>query len=58
MLVLSRSLGQKIMIGNDIEVVVLGIGKSQIRLGISAPINVEILRDNAVVRYAKEDRND
>ena len=58
MLVLSRSLGQKIMIGDDIEVIVLGIGKSQIRLGIAAPLDVEILRDNAVVRHAKDDDRD
>lgn len=46
MLVLSRNLGQKILIGTDIEVIYLGFNQGgQIKLGISAPKGVKILRE-------------
>ncbi len=38
MLVLSRSLHDKILIGNDIEVTVVSIKGQVVRLGISAPV--------------------
>lgn len=48
MLVLSRRAGQAIQIGQDIEVVVLGIEGGQIRLGVRAPRSVTILRSELV----------
>lgn len=44
MLVLSRKLGEKIHIGNDIVVTVVDIDRGKIRLGIDAPREVEIMR--------------
>ena len=44
MLVLSRREHQSIMIGDDIEIVVLDIRGEQVRLGIRAPKDVTILR--------------
>lgn len=44
MLVLMRKLGQKLMIGDNIEITVTDIGRGQIRLGITAPREVSILR--------------
>lgn len=44
MLVLSRSEGDAIRIGDDIEIVVVRIGPTQVRLGISAPRDVNIVR--------------
>lgn len=44
MLVVTRRKGQRIIIGNDIEVVVSGISGSTVRLAIVAPRNVPVLR--------------
>lgn len=45
MLVLSRRIGETLHIGNDIQVVVLGVNGNQIRLGIKAPREVSIHRE-------------
>lgn len=44
MLVLTRKIGQSIVIGNDIEVVVLEVRGEQVRVGIRAPKNVSVHR--------------
>ncbi|MBS1720754.1 MAG: carbon storage regulator CsrA [Armatimonadetes bacterium] len=44
MLVLTRKVGQSIVIGNDIEVVVLEVRGEQVRVGIRAPKNVAVHR--------------
>ena len=45
MLVLSRKLGEKIVIGDDIVVTVVKIDRNQIRLGIEAPQDVPVYRE-------------
>jgi carbon storage regulator len=45
MLVLSRKLGEKILIGDDIVLTVVKIDRNQIRLGIDAPSDVAIYRE-------------
>ena len=45
MLVLSRKLGEKIVIGDNIVVTVVKIDRNQIRLGIEAPLNVPVYRE-------------
>lgn len=44
MLVLTRKIGQSIVIGDDIEVVVLEVRGEQVRVGIRAPKNVSVHR--------------
>jgi carbon storage regulator CsrA len=44
MLVLSRKLGERITIGDDIEVKVLAVQGGRVRLGITCPTDVRILR--------------
>ena len=44
MLVLTRRSGETILIGDDIEITVLVVDGSQIRVGIDAPENIKILR--------------
>ena len=51
MLVLTRNTGEKLMIGENIEVVVLGVNGGQVRIGIQAPASVQVLRDNAIRRH-------
>ncbi len=45
MLVLSRKLGQAIFINDDIQITVLSIRGSQVRIGIEAPASMVVLRD-------------
>lgn len=49
MLVLARKLGEKILIGDDITITVVDIGKSKVKLGIKAPAGHHILRSELVV---------
>ena len=44
MLVLTRRSGETILIGDDIEITILAVDGSQIRVGIDAPEDVKILR--------------
>lgn len=44
MLVLTRKLKESIMIGDDIEITIVGIDGDQIKLGINAPRHVDIHR--------------
>ncbi len=48
MLVLSRKLGEKIRIGDEIEIEVLNIRGSRIRLGISCPLDFSITRSDLI----------
>lgn len=48
MLCLSRKRGEKILVGNDIEITVVRIGPNTVRLGISAPGHLNIVRDELI----------
>ena len=48
MLVLSRKIGEKIMIGDDIEIVVVDIDRGKIRIGITAPKDIPIYREEVL----------
>ncbi len=50
MLLLTRRTGETIRIGDDIEVTVLGVKGNQVRIGITAPEDVEILREELYYR--------
>ena len=50
MLHLTRVPGQSINIGDDIVVTVLGVKDSQVRLGISAPNDVAVFREEIYLR--------
>lgn len=45
MLVLSRKIGEKILIGDNIVLTVVKIDRNQIRLGIEAPSDVRVFRE-------------
>ena len=45
MLVLSRKVGEKILIGDNISVTVVRVGPGVVRLGVEAPQNMTILRE-------------
>lgn len=54
MLVLSRRTGETILIGSDITVTVLKVVGNQIRLGISAPRDISVHREEVHRRIAEE----
>lgn len=54
MLILTRKLGERITIGNDITITLLEIKGSQIKLGIEAPQNISIHRQEIYERIRKE----
>lgn len=57
MLILSRHIGETINIGDDITITVLNVSGKQIRLGIEAPKNVPVHREE-IYRRIKEHKDD
>ena len=53
MLVLSRRNGESIKIGKDVVVTVLGVRGEKIRLGVDAPENVDVHRDEVAQMIAE-----
>ena len=54
MLVLTRRLKESIMIGDDIEISIQSIEGDQVKLGISAPKNIEIHRKEIYLSIQQE----
>jgi flagellar assembly factor FliW len=53
-LILTRKIGESILVGDNIRVVVLEVRGRQIRLGIEAPLDVVVLREEIAQRLADE----
>ena len=58
MLVLTRKPGQSIMIGDGVEVQVLSVAGEKVRLGITAPRDVSIFRNEVYERIERESGGD
>ncbi len=56
MLVLTRKAGESITIGNEIKIVVHEIKGKQVQLGITAPPNVRIYREEIYERIKEENK--
>lgn len=56
MLILTRRVGETIMIGNDVTVTVLGVKGNQVRVGINAPKNVAVHREEIYERIKREEQ--
>jgi carbon storage regulator len=54
MLILTRRVGEVLRIGEDVSVTVLGVKGNQVRLGISAPKDVAVHREEIFHRIAEE----
>lgn len=54
MLVLTRRNNQSIMIGDDVEVRILGVSGEKVRIGISAPADVPVYREEVFERISSE----
>ncbi len=54
MLILTRRVGETLMIGDDVTVTVLGVKGNQVRVGVNAPRDVAVHREEIYERIQKE----
>jgi carbon storage regulator len=56
MLILTRRAGETIMVGHDVKVTVLAINGNQVRIGVEAPKDVAVHREEVAQRIEAESR--
>lgn len=54
MLILTRRVGETVMIGDEVSVTVLRVKGNQVRLGVNAPKNVSVQREEIFQRIQQE----
>ncbi len=54
MLILTRRVGETLVIGDEVQVTVLGVKGNQVRIGVNAPQDVGVHREEIYERIAKE----
>jgi carbon storage regulator len=58
MLILTRRVGETVMIGNEVTVTVLGVKGNQVRIGVNAPKDVAVHREEIYERIKREEVQD
>jgi carbon storage regulator len=54
--ILTRKVGEAVVIGDDVTVTIVGVRANQVRIGISAPKNVAVHRKEIYERIQEPDR--
>ncbi|SIQ75565.1 carbon storage regulator CsrA [Marinobacterium stanieri] len=58
MLILTRRVGETLMVGDDVTVTVLGVKGNQVRIGVNAPKDVSVHREEIYQRIQREKQQD
>ena len=58
MLVLTRKLNESIMIGHDVKITVVDVRGDQVKLGISAPRQIAVHREEVYLEIQRESKHD
>lgn len=58
MLILTRRVGEAVMIGDEVTVTVLGVKGNQVRVGVNAPKTVSVHREEIYERIQREEQGD
>ena len=54
MLILTRRVGETLMIGDEVTTTILGVKGNQVRIGINAPRNIAVHREEVFERIKRE----
>lgn len=57
MLILTRRVGETVMIGDEVTVTVLGVKGNQVRIGVNAPRDVAVHREEIYERIKREEQS-